>query len=244
MRLNIVQKVVLVLWISLVTFIDSVRVIMGTFFLKDKQVYAHKIVLGWAHKILGMLKVKYEIFDPLHLKFEPIRPYIIMSNHASHFDIPLMYVAFPRESIGMIAKKELFRFPAFGRGMKIAGCISIDRENKHQALKDLAAAKQSMLNGVRLWIAPEGTRSRTGGMGPFKKGGFKIAIDTKAIIVPVTIIGSRKILPAKTYDFSRGEKIAIHIGKPIDTLDYQADGLRRLMLDTEHSIAAKLSRSW
>lgn len=230
----------LIIKISLITFEYSVRVVSAAFFLKGDRIHAYRIVLEWARKILQLLKVKYKVFGLQGFEFYPTRTYIVMSNHASHFDIPLIYATFPNESIGMIAKKELFRYPVFGRGMRIAGCISIDRENKHQAMKDLTAAKQSMLNGVRFWIAPEGTRSRTGKMGPFKKGGFKIAMDTKAIILPVTIVGGNKILPAKTYDFSINEEVQIHIGKPIDTVNYQFQDLPKLMIDTEKEIKANL----
>ena len=97
-----------------------------------------------------------------------------------------------------------------------------------------------MLNRVRLWVAPEGTRSRTGKIGVFKRGGFKIARDTKAIIVPVTIIGSDKVLPAGTFDFSVNEKVTVYIGRPIDTNDYQVDDLRKLMADTKKEIEANL----
>ncbi|MBU0744607.1 MAG: 1-acyl-sn-glycerol-3-phosphate acyltransferase [Gammaproteobacteria bacterium] len=242
MQMNSLQKVVMVLKISVVTVIDSLQVIFATFFLKNKQVHAHRIVLAWARKILRFLRVKYTVFDPYVLDFFSDRPYIIMSNHASHFDIPLMYTTFSKQSLGMIAKKELFRFPIFGRGMKIAGCISIDRENRQQAVKDLAAAKKSMLNGVRLWIAPEGTRSLTGKMGVFKKGGFKIALDTQAIIVPVTIVGAGKILPAKTFDFSMDEKVEVHIGRPIDTTDYQLKDLPQLIADTCRAISDNLNQ--
>ncbi len=232
-RVKIVELVLILIKCSLLTAI-------GPMFVKHKRAYTSRIIHAWARSMLHALKVHYKIFNPLAFEFQPDRPYIIMSNHASHFDIPLIYVAFPREIIGMIAKKELFDIPFFGRGMRFSGCVSIDRENKYRAIKDLEAAEKNLLTGVRFWIAPEGTRSHTGKLGEFKRGGFKIALDVKAIIVPVTIVGSGKVLPTKTFDVSVDEKVDIYIGKPIDTADYQRQDLDKLIKDTANEIASKL----
>lgn len=240
MRVNFGQKLIIMLRVVGISVRDSLRVMLGAFFLRDKCSYNDRVIHCWARGILRTLQVKYKIFNPYNLEFDPGRPYIIMSNHLSHFDIPLIYVTFPQDSVGMIAKKELFRIPIFGWGMKLCGwCFSIDRKNMRQAVLDLKVIKRAMLNGVRMWMAPEGTRSRTGKMGPFKKGGFKIAADTKAIIIPVTIIGSDRILPAKTFDFSTNEEVAIYIGEPIDTLHYSAEDPSRLMTDTANEIKKK-----
>lgn len=215
---------------------------VGSIFIKNKRAYANHIIHSWSRNMLQILKVRYKVFNHMIFEFDPSRPYIIMSNHASHFDIPLIYATFPHEMIGMIAKQELFRIPFFGWSMRLGGCVSIDRENRYRAIKDLEAAEKNMREGVRFWVAPEGTRSRTGKMGAFKKGGFKIALDVKAIILPVTIIGSGKILPPKTFDISVGEKVEMHVGKPIDTRNYQSKDLPKLMADTASEIAAKLAK--
>ncbi len=224
---------------------DTLHEVFGSCFIKgsqNKRVYASRIVHSWAANVLRILKVEYKIFNPYAVTFNANRPYIIMSNHLSHFDIPLLYVTFPKDIIAMIAKKELFRIPIWGWGMKISGCVSIDREDKYQAVKDLRAAEKNMLEGVRIWVAPEGTRSRTGKMGNFKRGGFKIALNVKAIIVPLTIIGSNKILPPDTLDFSTGEQVEMHIGKPIDTADYELNTLSQLMTNVASEIGAKLEK--
>lgn len=225
-----------IVWI---TIKESSLVTLGFIFFRKKWNYrdSDRCIHAWAKKILQILRVKYQVFNPDGFEFALKRPYIIMSNHASHLDIPLIYAAFPRDTIRMIAKKELFRIPIFGWGMKAAGCVTIDRKNIRQAMKDLTVAKKLMLNGVRIWIAPEGTRSLTGKLGIFKKGGFKIALDTEAIIVPVAIIGSNNILPAKTLNFSMEEKVEIHIGKPIDTTDYEPKDLKKLMIDVATAIS-------
>ena len=240
MQVSFWQKRVKICKLVIALIQYSLLVAIGSVFIKNKRTYASRMIHFWARRMLNILEVQYKIINPVGFEFSPNRPYIIMSNHLSHFDIPLIYVTFPREIIGMIAKKELFRMPFFGQSMRLGGSVSIDRENRYQAIKDLDFAKKNMLEGVRLWIAPEGTRSRTGKMGEFKKGGFKIALDTKAIIMPITIIGSGRILPPKTFDVNVGEKVEIYIGKPIDTAHYERKDLQKLMVDTASEIAANL----
>jgi 1-acyl-sn-glycerol-3-phosphate acyltransferase len=218
----------------------SLIVAFGSMFVRNKRAFAVRLIHEWARKMLDILKVDYKIFDPYGFEFSPGRPYIVMSNHASHFDIPLIYNTFPNETIGMIAKKELVNIPLFGRCIRLGGGISIDRENRFQAIKDLETAEKMMREGVRFWVAPEGTRTRTGRIGPFKKGGFKLALNAKATIVPVTIIGSGKVLPANTLDISMGEKVEVYIGRPIDTTNYKPEELRKLMADVEAEISHKL----
>ena len=98
-----------------------------------------------------------------------------------------------------------------------------------QAKKDLKAAGEKMEDGIVLWIAPEGTRSRTGRLGSFKKGGFILAIETGAQIIPVGIRGSEKVLPAKTWDFYLDQQVDIHIGKPIDASAYTLENKDELI---------------
>ena len=241
MQMNFWQKKIKILELDWTLAKYSLLVAIGSIFVRNKRLFAVRLIHAWARAMLRVLRVKYKVFNPYAFEFRPGRPYIIMSNHASHFDIPLIYATFSGETIGMIAKKELFKIPLFGRCIRLSGGISIDRENRYRALKDLQIAEKMMLAGVRFWIAPEGTRSLTGKMGGFKKGGFKIALDVKAIIVPVTIIGSGRVLPPKTFDISMGEKVEIYIGKPIDTANYEHQDLRKLMADTEDEIASRFT---
>ena len=147
----------------------------------------------------------------------------------------ILIIVIPR-GIRMITKKELFKVPLWGQAMKACDFISIDRNNRRQAIKDLAAAQEKMRSGIILWIAPEGTRTRTGKLGPFKKGGFMIAQKTKSTIIPVGLCGTYEVLPPKTLDFNIGSHIKIHIGKPIDAGQYSSADIKQLMQDVETSI--------
>lgn len=190
----------------------------------------------WSRGLLKITRTHCKVFNPSHIKLTSGKTYILMSNHCSHYDIPLVLTAFPKDSIRMIAKKELFRIPLFGYAMKRSEFIAIDREHRAQAHRDLQAAQKKMESGIAIWIAPEGTRSRSGKLQPFKKGGFLMAIESKATIIPIGIRGSTNILPPKTSRFGVGENVEIHIGDPISTKEYDSKSIRTLMAKVEESI--------
>ncbi len=171
------------------------------------------IIHHWAKSILTTVDVT------LHVEGEKPnyihrQPYMIMSNHASLYDIPIILASLPG-SIRMIAKRELSHIPYFGTSLKHSEFIFIDRHNRIKAIEELKKARSKMLDGIVIWAAPEGTRTRNGELGPFKKGIFKLAQEIDAIIIPVMIIGSRQLLPAKTWDFHPSQDIHVRIGKPI-----------------------------
>ncbi len=203
------------------------------FFKKRTNDYVYVRIANWGKQILEILKVKVEIIGKQHIRFLNDRLFLIMSNHVSFLDIPLMYALFEQEKITMVAKKELFRIPIFGLGMKLAGSIKIDRSNHRQALKDLEQAKQQMLGGIRVWIAPEGTRSKTGQLGPFKRGGFKLAKELDAMIIPVTIQGAAAVWPVGGINFGLNKTIKVIVHPVIDSQDYL---LEELMQQTREVI--------
>jgi 1-acyl-sn-glycerol-3-phosphate acyltransferase len=195
------------------------------------------LLTWWSNELVNAARIKKTVFDPFNVRIEPGKRYIIMSNHRSLYDIPLTILSLPA-SIRMLTKKELFRIPLWGRGMAAGEFIFIDRHNIEQAKKDLHAAREKMEDGIVLWIAPEGTRSRTGQMGPFKKGGFILSIEAGAQIIPVGIRGSEKVLPPKTWDFFLDQKVEIHIGKPIDASAYTLENKDELIKVARREISA------
>lgn len=148
---------------------------------------------------------------------KPAKPrptYVVMSNHQSHYDIAVLYYVLGA-NIRMVAKKELFDLPLFGRAIREAGFIEVDRKNTEKAIRSLDGAKEFIARGTHLWIAPEGTRSPTGKLMPFKKGGFMIAMKMGAPILPITIRGTRDSLPAKGMLSKAGVEVHVTIHPPI-----------------------------
>ncbi len=151
--------------------------------------------------------------------------FLVMSNHQSLYDVPVLFYVLGA-NLRMITKSELFNVPVFGPAMKHAGFISIDRTNRQRALQSLEIAKQKIEKGLNVWIAPEGTRSKTGALLPFKKGGFALALDAGLRILPITLDGTRNILPAKGTRSRAHASVRVTIHPPLDAKDYLARGAK------------------
>jgi 1-acyl-sn-glycerol-3-phosphate acyltransferase len=149
------------------------------------------------------------------------RTYVVMSNHQSHYDVPVLFYVLGGR-LRMVAKTELFSLPLFGRAIREAGMIEVDRKNHARAVASLATAKAQLEAGTHIWIAPEGTRSTTGELLPFKKGGFVLALDIGAPILPITIQGTRDVLPAHGMLSRPGVQVHVTIHPPIETKDFAA----------------------
>jgi len=145
----------------------------------------------------------------------PGRAYVYMSNHQSHLDIPMLYATLPSPTIRMLGKKELFEIPLWGRGLRAAEFIEVDRSNHAAAIRSIEHAARLVRDGVSIYLAPEGTRSRDGRIGPLKKGGFHLALGTAAPIVPVAIDGTIDILPRGGKVMQSGRRVRVTIGAPI-----------------------------
>jgi 1-acyl-sn-glycerol-3-phosphate acyltransferase len=148
------------------------------------------------------------------------RAYVIMSNHQSHMDVPVLYNVLGG-NVRMVAKQELFELPIFGRALRDAGFIPVDRQNRQRAIENLKSAKDHLAGKTHIWIAPEGTRSVTGELLPFKKGGFVLALEAEAAILPITIEGTRHILPAKGLRSRPEASVRVSIHAPIDTVPFR-----------------------
>ena len=143
------------------------------------------------------------------------RAYVYMSNHQSHLDIPMLYATLPSRTIRMLAKKELFKIPLWGRGIRAAEFVEVDRSNHARAMASIEYAARLLRDGVSIYLAPEGTRSRTGSIGKLKKGGFHLAKDTGTPIVPVAVSGTIDILPRGGKAMTKGRRVEVTIGAPI-----------------------------
>jgi 1-acyl-sn-glycerol-3-phosphate acyltransferase len=142
------------------------------------------------------------------------QPLILVANHVSGYDIFALAGALP-VPYSFVAKKELERIPFFGTAWKAAGHISIDRSDRQSAVQSLRRAGEKIRSEhSTVIIFPEGTRSRTGELLPFKKGAFVLAVDARVPVVPVAIVGSETIV-APGMRAIRPRTIELHFGAPI-----------------------------
>jgi len=165
---------------------------------------------------------------------DPKQSYIIVANHQSLFDIFLIYGWLPND-FRWIMKKELRKAPVLGYYCYKAGHVFIDRSNPAIAIKSINSAKSRIKDGTSILFFPEGTRSDTGELIDFKKGAFKFALDLGLPILPVSIKGTRDILPNNTTGLFPG-KAKLIINKPIDISKYNLDNIGELIEETKKII--------
>lgn len=150
------------------------------------------------------------------------QPVIVMANHESHLDPPAMIKASKRP-IGFLAKQELKRVPVFGWAAERTGHVFVDRGSKDRSHASIDTAARRIAEGRRVMIFPEGTRSQTGELLPFKKGGFVLALKAQVPIVPVGIAGTHAIFPPHARFVHETGPVAVVYGQPIAVTDYTLD---------------------
>jgi 1-acyl-sn-glycerol-3-phosphate acyltransferase len=163
-------------------------------------------------------------------------PFIFMSNHQGSYDIFVLLGHLPFQ-FKWLVKKELFSIPFFGWAMGAAGYISLDRQGSRETVEAMNQAAQRIREGMSVAIFPEGSRSPDGSIQPFKKGGFTLAMKSKVPIIPISITGSREIMPKDRLTASSGE-IRIKIGSPIETENYSLKD-RSLLMETVNEAISK-----
>ena len=190
----------------------------------------------WSRVILGVPGVKLEV--KMRAPLEPGRPYVFMPNHASMVDIWAVFVAIPA-SFRFIAKKQLASIPLFGWAMAAGRFIFIDRQNAASARRTMDEASRRIRAGQSVVIFPEGTRTRDGRLMPFKKGGFHLAIDSGAAVVPVAIKGSREVMP-RGAALIRAGTVTLEVDAPIPTTGLTTSDRDALIEKVRSRVAAML----
>lgn len=141
--------------------------------------------------------------------------YIYMMNHNSNLDAPAVFLHLPGE-VRALLKQELFKLPVLATAMRLGGFVPVDRSNREQAIASVRNAARLAAEGASFLIAPEGTRSRTGKLLHFKKGGFHMAIESGVPILPITVVGAFELMPPGSLAIRSGT-IEIHFHDPIET---------------------------
>ncbi len=145
---------------------------------------------------------------------DPAASYIFAANHQSQFDI-FVLSGYLGHTFNWIAKKELFTVPVWGRAMRAAGDIPVDRSRGREALKSLAEAASRIASGTSVVIFPEGTRSPDGRLGKFKSGGMALAIKAGVPVVPVAVKGTHAVLPKGSL-IARPGPVTVSVGEPVE----------------------------
>ncbi|MGA7458674.1 MAG: lysophospholipid acyltransferase family protein [Candidatus Korobacteraceae bacterium] len=156
--------------------------------------------------------------------------YIFMSNHASNLDPPVLIPVIPGRT-SVLVKKEVFRIPVLGTGMRLAELVPVDRGDHEAAIESVQAAIRVLRKGFHMLIYPEGTRTGDGRLLPFKKGPFYLAMDSGVPVVPVTILGTFESWPKTRFALKPGTATVV-FHPPIDPHDFSdRDALMKTVVD-------------
>ena len=181
----------------------------------------HRMAAWWGRFCTRLMGITVKITGREH--YNPEDNYLIISNHAGMADIPFILGSI-HLNMRFVAKEELGEIPVFGWALKQAGYVMIKRGQSKEALKSLLTAAEVLQSGRSVHIFPEGTRSETGTIQPFKRGAFLIAQKAGVPILPVTIIGSNRIAPKKSLKI-RKTTVKLIIDQPIEIAGKKAPEL-------------------
>lgn len=186
---------------------------------------------------LGLAGIRYRVVGGKHVSAD--RAVVFVSNHQSNVDPPVLYRILHRR-LHFVYKAELQKLPILARAFGLAGFIAIERQHREQAMAAIDRAADALRSGTSFLMFPEGTRSRTGELLPFKKGGFIMAIKAQAPVVPVAISGARAAMK-KGSTIIRPVTVTVRIGEPIETRGRSLTDRENLIDEVRARIAAMLA---
>ena len=220
-------------WATVATVILGIPVMVAGMLSRTGNL-AFSISKIWAYTMIAASFVRTEIKNKN--KILKGTPYIIISNHQSHYDIITLVTTLGIQ-FRWIIKKEILKLPIFGYALYASRNIFIDRSNTTSAIESINKGFDRLPNGVSVMVFAEGTRSPDGQIHEFKKGGFITAVRLKIPILPVTINGSRRVMRKGSFTLKPG-KIQVVIGDPIDTSSYTTDTVQELIGKMRQAIIA------
>lgn len=228
----------LIIFFTLTIPIVILDLIIGLFSRHSRDIIAFKFIQAGFNMVLFISGVKVDIQGKDNIPTDTSALYI--GNHQGFFDVVIGYTMVPTLT-GFIAKKEFLKIPGLNWWMHLGNCLFLDRIDPREGMKTIKKAAELIKNGVSIFIFPEGTRSRTGEIGEFKEGSFKIATKTKCPVVPVAFEGTANAFENQ-FPRVRPCNIKVKIGEPIYTDKLSREDLKKLGVLTKSAIEEMLNQ--
>lgn len=187
--------------VALLTLFWGVLVLLFSY-LDPYAQRAARLIRFWAKGVLWVCGVK--IHQRGRDRLDPTKAYLFMANHQSNFDIPILMAAFDTLQVRWVSKQEVRKVPVIGLCMQRTRQVLVDRESPTQAIAVIRSVKALLAAGISVAFFPEGTRTRDGRLQEFKPGGFAVAVESGAPVVPIAITGSRALWPPGGLDLRPG----------------------------------------
>ena len=179
--------------------------------------FVHKVQQFWSRSFYRLMFLPVTVEGLEHI--QQGQSYVFVSNHQSMFDVWLIYGWLP-VIFKWLMKAELRKVPFVGTACKAAGHIFVDRRNPKAAMESMEEVKKQLKDGVCTVIFPEGTRTKDGQVGRFKRGAFQIALDLQLPVVPISLSGCYNVLP-KGKPFVYRRPVRMYVGEPIDITQFE-----------------------
>lgn len=202
------------LWACITIFVAVATILMAHW--RNAQ-FMHRLQQYWCRSFFWLMLIPVTVDGEENIDTK--QSYVFVANHQSMLDVWFVYGWLP-STFKWLMKAELRYVPFVGSACKAAGHIFIERSNMRSSFQSLEKIKSQLKDGISTVIFPEGTRSRTGQMGRFKRGAFQIAWDLQLPIVPVSLSGCFESMP-KGAPYIKRRPLHLHIGKPISLEQFE-----------------------
>lgn len=236
-RTSLPWALILGVWTLVSVLATAVAILVSAPFLGGTHAF-HRLTGIWVDLLFQLVGIRLQVEGWEQLP-EPIRagrqPVVFMSTHESNLDPPVLIRAIPVQAT-FISKKELLWAPLVGWAAWVGGTIFLDRGRRDRAKASLKEAARRIHAGRTVVIFPEGTRTRNGALGSFKKGGFALAQDADVPVVPVSTTGGFRILPAGAWRMRPGT-YRIAFGTPVHPADHPS---REALMEIVHREVVRL----